>query len=105
MHDSTTVLAFDVLAFGRISMDLYPEQSGPFNDVESFAKSLGGSAANVAVASARLGRRAALVSGVGNDRPGAYVRSALADFGVDDRFVTTHATLKTPLVLAELNPA
>jgi len=96
---------FDVLVFGRLGMDLYPEQSGPFSDVTSFAKSLGGSAANVAVASARLCRRAALVSGVGNDRPGRYVRKALAQFGVDDRFVSTHQTLHTPLVLAELDPA
>ncbi|MBC7644795.1 MAG: 5-dehydro-2-deoxygluconokinase [Thermoleophilia bacterium] len=104
MTDNTTP-AFDVLAFGRVSMDLYPEQTGPFSEVASFAKSLGGSATNVAVASARLGRSAALVSGVGKDRPGAYVRTALAQFGVDDRFVTTHPTLHTPLVLAELNPA
>ena len=105
MTEQQAVASFDVIAFGRVSMDLYPQQHGPFADATTFARSLGGSAANVAVAASRLGRSAALVSGVGADRPGAYVRGALRGFGVDDRWVTTHATLHTPLVLAELDPA
>ena len=67
---------FDVLAIGRSGVDIYPLQIGVgLEDVESFGKFLGGSAANVAVAAARLGNRAALISGVGDDPFGRFVRA------------------------------
>lgn len=95
----------DVVTLGRVSVDLYPEQIGvPLARVRSFAKSLGGSATNVAVAAARLGRSAAVITKVGADGFGDYVRDALAGFGVDASFVTTHPTLRTPLVFCEVHP-
>lgn len=97
--------AFDVLTMGRVGVDLYPEQSGvPLAEVRSFAKSLGGSPTNVAVAAARLGRRAAVITRVGDDGFGPYVRQALRAFGVDDRFVGTDPELRTPVVFCELHP-
>ena len=97
--------AFDVLTMGRVSVDLYPEQSGAtLAEVRSFAKSLGGSPTNVAVAAARLGRSAAVITRVGADGFGPYVRGALRGFGVDDRFVGTDADLRTPIVFCELHP-
>ena len=55
--------AFDVLTMGRVSVDLYPEQSGvPLAGVKSFAKSLGGSPTNVAVAAAHATGRACSAS-------------------------------------------
>lgn len=55
--------AYDLIAIGRLGVDLYPLTSGVgLEDVESFGKFLGGSAANVAVAAARHGVRTALVS-------------------------------------------
>jgi 5-dehydro-2-deoxygluconokinase len=90
---------------GRASVDLYPLQSGvPLAEVETFAKSLGGSPTNVAVAAARLGRRTAVITKVGDDGFGTYVRSALRGFGVDDRFVGTDPDLRTPIVFCELFP-
>ena len=68
-------------------------------------KSIGGSPTNVAVALARLGRRAAVFTKVGDDALGDYARTALAEeFGVDTRFVGTHPTLQTPIVVAALDP-
>jgi 5-dehydro-2-deoxygluconokinase len=100
-----TAPRFDVLTMGRVSVDLYPEQSGvPLAEVRSFAKSLGGSPTNVAVAAARLGRSSAVITRVGDDGFGPYVRSALRGFGVDDRFVGTDARLRTPIVFCELHP-
>ena len=100
-----TAPAFDVLTMGRVSVDLYPEQSGvPLAEVRTFAKSLGGSPTNVAVAAARLGRSAAVITRVGADGFGPYVRSALRQFGVDDRFVGTDPELRTPVVFCELHP-
>ena len=75
----TTTQPFDVLAIGRSGVDIYPLQIGVgLEDVESFGKFLGGSAANVAVAAARLGNRTALISGVGADPFGTFVRNELA---------------------------
>ena len=69
----------DVLAIGRCGVDIYPLQVGVgLEDVETFGKFLGGSAANVAVAAARLGNTSALISGVGDDPFGRFVRNELA---------------------------
>jgi 5-dehydro-2-deoxygluconokinase len=96
---------FDLITMGRVSVDLYPEQIGVgLADVRTFAKSLGGSATNVAVAAARLGHRTAVVTKVGDDPFGPYVRRALRDFGVDDQWVGTHPTLRTPIVFCEVHP-
>ena len=93
------------MTVGRVSVDLYAREQGVgFSEAETFAKSIGGSPTNVAVAAARLGRRAALVTAVGDDPFGEYVRIALARFGVDTRFVGTHPTLRTPLAFAAMNP-
>jgi 5-dehydro-2-deoxygluconokinase len=96
---------FDLITMGRVSVDLYPEQIGVrLAQVRTFAKSLGGSATNVAVAAARLGARAAVVTKVGDDPFGPYVRDALAGFGVDARWVGTHPKLRTPVVFCEIFP-
>jgi 5-dehydro-2-deoxygluconokinase len=96
---------YEVLTMGRVSVDLYPEQIGvPLAEVRTFAKSLGGSPTNVAVGAARLGRRSAVITKVGSDGFGEYVRTALAAFGVDARFVGTHERLRTPLVFCEVYP-
>ncbi|MGQ0467300.1 MAG: 5-dehydro-2-deoxygluconokinase [Sporichthyaceae bacterium] len=97
--------AFEVLAFGRVGVDVYPQQIGiGLEDVESFGKHLGGSAGNVAVAASRHGRRVALVSGVGADPFGRYVRRALREFGVDDRYVRVVDELPTPVTFCEIFP-
>ena len=95
----------EVIAMGRVSVDLYPQQIGvPLAEVKTFAKSLGGSATNVAVAAARLGYRSAVVTKVGNDGFGPYVRTALEGFGVDARYVGTDPDLRTPLAFCEIHP-
>jgi 5-dehydro-2-deoxygluconokinase len=95
----------EVITMGRVSVDLYPEQIGvPLAEVKTFAKSLGGSATNVAVAAARLGHRSAVITKVGNDGFGPYVRAALEGFGVDARYVGTDPDLRTPLAFCEIHP-
>ncbi|BBB00935.1 putative IolC protein [Actinacidiphila reveromycinica] len=94
-----------MITIGRAGVDLYPLQSGVgLAEVETFAKSLGGTAANVAVAGARLGLRTAVLTGVGADPFGGYVRAALRGFGVDDSFVRTVEGAQTPVVFCELFP-
>ncbi|MFE7798189.1 5-dehydro-2-deoxygluconokinase [Nocardia sp. NPDC057440] len=95
----------EALTIGRVGVDLYPLQSGVgLAEVETFAKFLGGTATNVAVAAARLGRRAAVLTKVGPDGFGGFVRSALTGFGVSARYVTTAPNLLTPVVFCELDP-
>jgi 5-dehydro-2-deoxygluconokinase len=95
----------EIITMGRISVDLYPEQIGvPLAEVKTFAKSLGGSATNVAVAAARLGHRSAVITRVGDDGFGAYIRAALEGFGVDPRWVSTDPDLRTPLAFCEIFP-
>lgn len=86
-------------------MDLYPLQDGVgLEDVDTFAKYLGGSAANVAVAAARYGHYVALLSGVGDDPFGRYLLDRLERFGVQSRFVVTDPVLKTPVTFCEIFP-
>jgi 5-dehydro-2-deoxygluconokinase len=100
-----TTETFDVITMGRVGVDLYPEQIGvTLPRVKTFAKSLGGSPTNVAVAAARLGVRAAVVTKVGDDPFGTYVREALDGFGVDSRWVSTDPDLRTPLAFCEIHP-
>ena len=98
-------MPYDVLTMGRISVDLYPEQIGvPLAEVQTFAKSLGGSPTNVAVGVARYGHLSAVITKVGDDGFGVYARRALGEFGVDDRYVGTDPSLRTPLVFCEIYP-
>jgi 5-dehydro-2-deoxygluconokinase len=105
MAESAESSAYDLITMGRIGVDLYPLQTGvPLPQVTSFGKFLGGSATNVAVAAARLGRRTAVVTRTGDDPFGTYLHEALRDFGVDDRWVTPVPRLPTPVTFCEVFP-
>jgi len=98
-------MAYDLITMGRIGVDLYPLQTGvPLPQVSSFGKFLGGSATNVAVAAARLGRRTAVITRTGDDPFGTYLHEELKAFGVDDRWVTPVPGLPTPVVFCEIFP-
>jgi 5-dehydro-2-deoxygluconokinase len=95
----------DLLTIGRVSVDLYSDMPGAgFTDPQRFEKSIGGTATNVAVAAARLGHRAAVLTKVGDDPFGDYVIAKLQSFGVDTTVVGRHPTLRTPLAFAALTP-
>jgi 5-dehydro-2-deoxygluconokinase len=103
MQDSD--LPHDLVAVGRIGVDLYPtpdDLGRPLAEIPTFARSLGGSPANVAVAAARYGLRTALVTRVGADAFGEYARAALDGFDVDTRFVGVDKDWPTPVVFAEV---
>lgn len=95
----------DVLAMGRLGVDIYPLQDGVgLEDVTSFGKYLGGSAANVAVAAAKYGRASALVSRVGDDPFGRYLIRELDRLGVDPREVRVDPDFPTPVTFCEIFP-
>ncbi|MFF1413935.1 5-dehydro-2-deoxygluconokinase [Streptomyces sp. NPDC058289] len=98
-------LAFDLITMGRIGVDLYPLKTGvPLGEADTFGKFLGGSPTNVAVAAARLGRRTAVITRTGADPFGAYLRSELRGFGVDDRWAGEVAAYPTPVTFCEIFP-
>lgn len=73
----------DVVTIGRSSVDLYGNQIGSrLEDISSFAKSVGGCPANIAIGAARLGLRSALITGVGDEQVGGFIREQLAREGV-----------------------
>ncbi len=95
----------DLLTVGRVSIDLYPNESGVgFDAPQSFVKSVGGSPTNVAVSAARLGLRTAAVTAVGGDGFGQFVRARLAAHGVDTGYVQVVPSGQTPLALVALAP-
>ncbi|MFF1634690.1 5-dehydro-2-deoxygluconokinase [Leifsonia sp. NPDC058248] len=105
MSENTGGGAFEVLAIGRVGVDLYPLQDGVgLEEVSTFGKYLGGSATNVTIAAARHGRRAAIVTRTGDDPLGRYVRAEIQRLGVDNRYVSTVPGLNTPITLCEIFP-
>ena len=84
---------------GRAAVDLYGEQIGcPLEDVSTFAKYLGGSPANTAVGVSRLGLRSAMLSRVGDEQLGRFVRAQLEREGVNVEHVSTDPSRLTALV-------
>ena len=89
----------ELVAVGRSCIDLYGEQTGGrLEDMLSFAKYIGGSPTNTAVGAARLGLRSALLTRVGEDHFGRFIREQLGREGVDTRGVISDPQRLTALV-------
>jgi len=90
----------DVITIGRSSVDLYGVQvGGRLEDMASFNKYLGGSPTNIAAGAARLGLKSALITRVGDEHMGRFIREELEREGVDVRGVKTDPERLTALVL------
>jgi 5-dehydro-2-deoxygluconokinase len=90
----------DVITIGRSSVDLYGVQvGGRLEDMGSFAKYIGGSPTNIACGAARLGLKSAVITAVGNEHMGRFVKEQLVREGVDIRGVKTDPDRLTALVI------
>ncbi|RWA84056.1 5-dehydro-2-deoxygluconokinase [Mesorhizobium sp.] len=90
----------DVITIGRASVDLYGQQIGSrLEDITSFAKSVGGCPANISVGTARLGLRSALLTRVGDEQMGRFIREQLRREGVSVDGLKTDEERLTALVL------
>ena len=90
----------DLVAIGRSSVDLYGAQiGGRLEDMGSFQKYIGGSPTNIACGTARLGLKSGLITRVGDEHMGRFIREELQREGVDVRGVTTDPARLTALVL------
>ena len=90
----------DVICIGRSSVDLYGQQvGGRLEDMASFAKYVGGCPTNISVGTARLGLKSALVTRVGDEHMGRFIREQVAREGVDTSHVITDPERLTALVI------
>ncbi|NNG04584.1 MAG: 5-dehydro-2-deoxygluconokinase [Inquilinus sp.] len=90
----------DVICIGRSSVDLYGQQvGGRLEDMASFAKYVGGCPTNISVGTARLGLRSALVTRVGDEHMGRFIREQVAREAVDTSHVITDPDRLTALVI------
>jgi len=95
----------DAVVMGRVGVDLYPNQlSTPLRDVRTYTRFVGGFAGNLSTGLARLGVRTAIVSRVGEDGHGEFVRDFLASEGVDVRYLATDPYWQTPPTFCEVWP-
>lgn len=100
-------MAHELVAMGRTGVDIYPRDHGVgLEDVRTFEKFLGGTATNVAVAAARYGHTSALVTHVGRDAFGRYVRQEAERLGVDPAYITAipGEGPPTPVTFCEVFP-
>lgn len=94
------VASLDLITIGRSSVDLYGAQvGGRLEDMASFSKYIGGSPTNIAAGTARLGLKSALITRVGDEHMGRFIREQLVREGVDVRGVKTDKERLTALVL------
>jgi 5-dehydro-2-deoxygluconokinase len=90
----------DLITLGRASVDLYGQQiGGRLEDMASFAKSVGGSPTNIAIGAARLGLNCGLITRVGQEQFGSFIREQLEREGVDTRGVVTDPQRLTALAI------
>lgn len=96
---------YDVLTFGRSSIDLYSNDLGvPFENISSFGAFVGGSSTNIAVSCVRLGLNTALLTAVGNDQVGKFVMNFLDKEGIETAFIPTIEGTRTSAVLLGIEP-
>ena len=93
----------DLICLGRLGVDLYAQQVGArLEDVSSFAKYLGGSSANIAFGTARLGLKSSMLSRVGDDHMGRFLVESLAREGCDTSGIKVDPERLTAMVLLGL---
>ena len=91
---------FDVITIGRSSVDLYGAQvGGRLEEMGSFNKYIGGSPTNIACGTARLGLKSAIITAVGNEHMGRFIKEQLQKEGVSIQGVKTDPERLTALVL------
>jgi 5-dehydro-2-deoxygluconokinase len=97
--------AFDLIAMGRSSIDLYSNDIGsPFVEIKSFSAYVGGSSTNISVGARRLGLRTALLTGLGPDLVGDFILSFLKKEGVETRYIPRKPGARSSAVLLGVEP-
>ena len=97
--------SYDVITYGRSSIDLYSANIGAdFVDIQSFNAYVGGSPLNMAVGTKRLGLRSALITGIGQDQVGDFLLNFLNKEGVETKFIPRKPGFRTSAVVLGIQP-
>src|SRR5438309_11495445 len=97
----TSTRAYDVIAMGRSSIDLYSNDIGaPFVNITSFAAYVGGCPTNISVGTRRLGVRSALLTAIGDELVGISIVHFLQRQGVEARFIPRKPGYRSSAVLS-----
>lgn len=90
----------DLISIGRSSVDLYGQQiGGRLEDMASFSKAVGGCPTNIAIGTARLGLKSAVITRVGDEQMGRFILEQLEREGVETRGVVVDPKRLTSLVI------
>jgi len=96
---------YDVITYGRSSIDLYSANIGAaFVDIKEFKAYVGGSPLNMAVGTKRLGLKSALLTGIGQDQIGDFLLKFLNDEGVETKFIPRKPGFRTSAVVLGIQP-
>lgn len=96
---------YDVITFGRSSIDLYSQDIGAsFSDIKGFDAFVGGSPLNIAVGCARLGVKASLLTAVGNDKVGEFILDFLKGEGVNTQYIPIKNGTRSSAVVLGIEP-
>jgi len=99
-----TKKTLDLVCIGRCDVDLYVDQIGArLKDAQSFSKYVGGSAANICIGAAHLGLKTAMISRVGDDQLGWYLRDAFEKKGVDISHMIIDPDSVTPQIFLAIH--
>lgn len=89
-------LAVDAVVFGEALVDLFPETPGVLlEDVDRFMRHSGGAPCNLAIGLQRQGIPTALITQVGSDAFGRFLKKRLASEGLAIDGISTHKTART----------
>ncbi|TPG23497.1 bifunctional 5-dehydro-2-deoxygluconokinase/5-dehydro-2-deoxyphosphogluconate aldolase [Variovorax guangxiensis] len=92
----TSSRSLDLITIGRAIVDIYGDQVGArLEDVSSFSRYVGGCPANIAIGTSRLGLKVGMVTRVGDDHNGRYLKETLSREGVDTRHVVADSARLT----------
>ncbi|REA63737.1 5-dehydro-2-deoxygluconokinase [Dyadobacter luteus] len=96
---------FDLLTLGRSSIDLYSANVGsPFEQISSFNAFVGGCPLNIATGAKRLGLNTAILTGIGPDQVGNFIKHFLDKEGVITEYVPTIDGTRSSAVVLGIEP-
>ncbi len=96
---------FDLITFGRSSIDLYSQNIGAdFIDIKGFDAFVGGSPLNIAVGASRLGAKATLLTAVGNDKIADFIIAFLQNQNINTDSIPRIEGARTSAVVLGIEP-
>ncbi|WP_254560787.1 5-dehydro-2-deoxygluconokinase [Dyadobacter diqingensis] len=95
----------DLLTIGRSSIDLYSANIGsPFEKISAFNAFVGGCPLNIATGAQRLGLNTAILTGIGNDQVGNFIKHFLNEEGISTAFIPTIEGTRSSAVILGIEP-